>query len=43
MKARICVRDLSEEERQSLSAGLRSSDALVLCRSQILLLDDARP
>ena len=37
MKARIFVRDLSEEEQQSLSAGLRSSDAFVLRRSQILL------
>ena len=37
MKARIFVRDLSEEEQQSLSAGLRSSDALRLRRSQILL------
>ena len=37
MKARIFVRDLSEEEQKSLSAGLRSSDAFVLRRSQILL------
>jgi hypothetical protein len=37
MKARLCVRDLSEEEQQSLSAGLRSSDAFLLRRSQILL------
>jgi transposase len=37
MKARIFVRDLSEEERQSLAVGLRSSDAFVLRRSQILL------
>ena len=37
MKARIFVRDLSEEERQSLAAGLRSSEAFVLRRSQILL------
>lgn len=36
MKPRIFVRDLSEEERQSLSAGLRSPDAFVLRRSQIL-------
>lgn len=37
MKPRLFVRDLSEEERQSLSAGLRSWDAFVLRRSQILL------
>ena len=37
MKPRIFVRDLSEQERQSLSAGLRSSDAFVLRRSQIVL------
>ncbi len=37
MKARIYVRDLSEEEQKSLTAGLRSSDAFILRRSQILL------
>ena len=37
MKPRIFVRDLSGQERQSLNAGLRSSDAFVLRRSQILL------
>lgn len=37
MKPRIFVRDLSKEEQQSLAAGLRSSDAFVLRRSQILL------
>ena len=37
MKAHIFVRDLSEEEQKSLSTGLRSSDAFVLRRSQILL------
>ena len=37
MKAQIFVRDLSEEEQQSLWAGLRSSDAFVLRRCQILL------
>jgi transposase len=37
MKPRIFVRDLSEQERQSLSAGLRSWDAFVLRRSQSLL------
>jgi transposase len=37
MKPRIFIRTLSEEEQQSLIAGLRSSDAFVLRRSQILL------
>jgi transposase len=37
MKPRIFVRDLSKEEQQSLCTGLRSSDAFVLRRSQILL------
>jgi transposase len=37
MKAQIFVRDLSEEERQALIAGLRSSDVFVFRRSQILL------
>jgi transposase len=37
MKPRTFVRDLSEEEQRSLCAGLRSSDAFVLGRSQILL------
>jgi transposase len=37
MKPHIFVRDLSEEEQKSLSTGLRSSDAFVLRRSQILL------
>jgi transposase len=37
MKAHIFVLDLSEEEHKSLIAGLRSSDAFVLRRSQILL------
>jgi hypothetical protein len=37
MKPHIFVRDLSEEEQKSLSIGLRSSDAFVLRRSQILL------
>jgi transposase len=37
MKPRIFIRDLSEEEHQALSAGLRSSDAFVLRRSQILV------
>jgi transposase len=37
MKPPILVRTLSKEERQELEAGLRSSDAFVLRRCQILL------
>lgn len=37
MKPPIFVRSLSQEERESLEAGLRSKDAFVLRRSQILL------
>src|SRR5512135_2951788 len=37
MKACIYVRDLTEEEQKTLIAGLHSSDAFVLRRSQILL------
>src|SRR5918994_4786235 len=37
MKPPIFVRSLSQEERQALQAGLRSKDAFVLRRSQILL------
>jgi transposase len=37
MKPPIFVRSLSEEERESLEAGLRSKDAFVMRRSQILL------
>src|SRR5712664_1468813 len=37
MKQPIFVRPLTEEEYSSLEAGLRSSDAFVLRRSQILL------
>jgi hypothetical protein len=37
MKARIFVRDPNPEERKALEAGLRSSEAFVLRRSQILL------
>jgi transposase len=37
MKAPIFVRSFSEEEREALKAGLRSKDAFVLRRSQILL------
>jgi transposase len=38
MKPPIFVRTLSKEERKALQAGLRSSDAFVLRRAQILLL-----
>ena len=37
MKPPIFVRSLSQEEREALEAGLRSKDAFVLRRSQILL------
>ena len=37
MRSPIYVRSLSAAERQTLEAGLRSSDAFVLRRSQILL------
>ena len=37
MKAPIFVRPITDAERQALEAGLRSSDAFVLRRSQILL------
>ncbi len=37
MKPPIFVRSLSREERKALTAGLRSKDAFVLRRSQILL------
>jgi transposase len=37
MKPPVFVRDLSAEERQALTDGLRSPDAFVLRRSQILL------
>jgi transposase len=37
MKPRIFVRELTKKEQQSLSAKLRSSDAFVLRRCQILL------
>jgi transposase len=37
MKPPIFVRTLSKQERQALEAGLRSSDAFVLRRCQILL------
>jgi transposase len=37
MKPPIFVRSLSEQEREALEAGLRSKDAFVLRRSQILL------
>src|SRR5215207_4036548 len=37
MKPPIFVRSLSQEEREALTAGLRSKDAFVLRRSQLLL------
>ena len=40
MKRPIFVRPLSDAERQTLEAGLRSSDAFVLRRCQILLASD---
>ena len=40
MKRPIYVRPLSDAERESLEAGLRSSDAFTLRRCQILLASD---
>jgi transposase len=40
MRKPIFVRPLSENERQSLEEGLRSSDAFVLRRCQIMLASD---
>src|SRR5687768_9735451 len=40
MKRPIFVRPLSDAEREALEAGLRSSDAFVLRRCQILLASD---
>ena len=37
MKPSIFVRELSKKEREALEVGLRSSDAFVLRRCQILL------
>src|SRR5215207_3690030 len=37
MRSPIFVRTLSEEERKALESGLRSSDAFVMRRCQILL------
>lgn len=37
MRPQLFIRELTKEEQQSLSAGLRSSDAFVLRRCQILL------
>lgn len=42
MKRPIYVRPLSDAERESLEAGLRSPDAFTLRRSQILLASDAK-
>jgi len=40
MREPIFVRTLSEDEREALEAGLRSSDAFVLRRCQILIASD---
>jgi transposase len=40
MKQPIFVRTLSEDEREALEAGLRSKDAFILRRCQILLASD---
>src|SRR5918912_3022082 len=40
MREPIFVRTLSEDERDALEAGLRSSDAFILRRCQILLASD---
>ena len=42
MKPPIFVRSFSQEEREALEAGLRSRDAFVLRRSQILLASSSR-
>src|SRR5215207_1874606 len=42
MKPPIFVRSLSENERESLEAGLRSKDAFVMRRCQILLASSRR-
>ena len=40
MKAPLFIRPLSENERRQVQAGLRSSDAFVLRRCQILLASE---
>src|SRR3712207_2772502 len=42
MKAPIFVRSFSEQERQSIEAGLRAKDAFTLRRSQMLLASSRR-
>ena len=42
MKAPIFVRSFSEQERESIEAGLRSKDAFALRRSQMLLASSRR-
>lgn len=42
MKSPIYVRALSPEEQAELEAGLRSSDAFILRRSQILLASNRK-
>jgi hypothetical protein len=40
MKPPIFVRTLSKKEREALEAGLRSSEAFVMRRAQIILASD---
>ncbi|MBV8695833.1 MAG: helix-turn-helix domain-containing protein, partial [Ktedonobacteraceae bacterium] len=40
MKAPLFIRPLTEDERKQMQAGLRSSDAFVLRRCQILLASE---
>lgn len=42
MKPTLYVREISEEERKTFEAGLRSSDAFVMRRCQILMSSDRR-
>jgi len=42
MRKPIFVRDLTEDERKQLEVGLRSSDAFIVRRSQIVLASDRR-
>jgi hypothetical protein len=40
MKSPVFIRPLTENERGQIQAGLRSKDAFVLRRSQVLLASD---
>jgi hypothetical protein len=40
MKTPLFIRPLTENERSQIQAGLRSKDAFVLRRSQVLLASD---